>query len=414
MARTWRRLPASLWLLILARGVNQLGAFTLPFLTILLTRRLHLSVGAAGGLVALFGVATIPGRILGGHLADWIGYRATIVLGLLATAAGQLAVALFSTRMTAPIWLVLLGLAFEVYEPASQALVADLVRDADRPVAYGAYSAVITIAGVPAGLLATLVGRIGLSWLFVIDAGTCVGCALLVAVMLRVPSAAPPRRAAGDSRRRGSWVSDPALLVMLAAGTAFAVIYMQIFVLTPLTLAARHLPPGDFGILIATSALTVIAGQPLLSRSKVAQLGPFAAMAVSYLLLGLGLCAYGLARSIWEFTGATVVWSIGDLILLGRAMAVVASLAPNGARGRYLSAYGLSWGLAIAIAPLAGTQLLQRWGSFWAWAAIALLCVVLALAQPLAARVVGRRNQPATRATGAKRGGSRAAPAVPD
>jgi predicted MFS family arabinose efflux permease len=209
-------------------------------------------------------------------------------------------------------------------------------------------------------------------------------------------------------------VCDPALLVMLAAGTAFAVIYMQIFVLTPLTLAARHLPPGDFGILIATSALTVIAGQPLLSRSKVAQLGPFAAMAVSYLLLGLGLCAYGLARSIWEFTGATVVWSIGDLILLGRAMAVVASLAPNGARGRYLSAYGLSWGLAIAIAPLAGTQLLQRWGSFWAWAAIALLCVVLALAQPLAARVVGRRNQPATRATGAKRGGSRAAPAVPD
>jgi hypothetical protein len=150
---------------------------------------------------------------------------------------------------------------------------------------------VIVVAGVPAGLLATLVGRIGLSWLFVIDAGTCVGCALLVAVMLRVPSAAPPRRAAGDSRQRSSWVSDPALLVMLAAGTAFAIIYMQIFVLTPLTLAARHLPPSDFGILIATSALTVIAGQPLLSRCGGAELGPFAAMAVSYLLLGIGLCA---------------------------------------------------------------------------------------------------------------------------
>jgi MFS family permease len=401
--RTWRRLPASLWLLISARGVNQLGAFTLPFLAILLTRRLHLSVTEAGSLVALFGVATIPGRMLGGHLADWIGYRATIVLGLLATATGQLGVALFSTRMTAPIWLVLLGLAFEVYEPPSQALVADLTSDWERSAAYGAYSAVITVMGVPAGLLAVLVGHIGLSWLFVIDAGTCAGCALLIGVRLRVPPALRLRsRSDGAShhgsgargpRQRESWVRDPALLAMLAAGTAFAIVFMQISILTPLTLAARGISPSDFGILSCTSALTVIAGQPLLSRRRGEEPDPFTAMAVSYVLLCIGLSAYGFAQSIWEFIGATVIWSIGDIILLGRAMAVVASIAPAGERGRYMSVYGLSWGLAIAIAPFTGTQMLQRWGTSWTWGATALLCAALALLQPLVGRVVGKASQ---------------------
>jgi MFS family permease len=99
------------------------------------------------------------------------------------------------------------------------------------------------------------------------------------------------------------------------------------------------------------------------------------------------------ARSIWEFIGATVIWSIGDIILLGRAMAVVASIAPAGERGRYMSVYGLNWGLAIAIAPFTGTQMLQRWGTSWTWGAIALLCAALALLQPLVGRVVGKASQ---------------------
>lgn len=61
---------------------------------------------------------------------------------------------------------------------------------------------------------------------------------------------------------------------------------------------------------------------------------------------------------------------------------------PLGARGRYMSVFGISWGVALVIGPVAGTQLLARWGVPATWAAIAVACAMLASAQPIAARVV--------------------------
>jgi hypothetical protein len=62
----WQKLPSEVWLLVISRTVNRLGAFTLPFLTVILTDSFGASVATAGAVVALFGAATIPSRIIGG------------------------------------------------------------------------------------------------------------------------------------------------------------------------------------------------------------------------------------------------------------------------------------------------------------------------------------------------------------
>ena len=80
--RPWRGLRRPVLVLVAARAVNQLGAFTLPFLAVVLVRDRHASLATAGLVTALFGVATIPSRLAGGRLADRIGNRGTIVLGL--------------------------------------------------------------------------------------------------------------------------------------------------------------------------------------------------------------------------------------------------------------------------------------------------------------------------------------------
>lgn len=387
--RTWRRLPMALWLLIAARGVNQLGAFTLSFVTVLLAERLHVAFTTAGVLVALFGIATIPGRILGGRLADRIGRRPTIVLGLLATAAAQLSLIAASSVPQAAACLFGLGLAFEIYEPPSQALIADLAGPQDTSIAYGAYSAVLAAAAIIAGVIAALVGRVGLGWLFVVDAGTCLACAALVAAFVREPpaTAEPPASGeAGPAARGGSPWRSPRLVLMLCSGTVFAVVYMQIPVLVPLTLADRGIAPSDFGLLSVVSAATIVVGQPLLSRRAGARADSFKALAFSYAALAVGLLWYGMAGSLAVFVVATVVWSLGDLVAQGRGTAVVAEIAPVRERGRYLAAYGVSWGIAVVLAPVVGTQLLDRWGVRTAWAVIGIACALLALAQPFIGR----------------------------
>ena len=49
----WRALPRTVWQLVLARTVNRLGAFTLPFLSVTLVSSFGASVVDAGYLLAM-------------------------------------------------------------------------------------------------------------------------------------------------------------------------------------------------------------------------------------------------------------------------------------------------------------------------------------------------------------------------
>ena len=77
---------------------------------------------------------------------------------------------------------VLLGFAFELYEPPSQAMIADATRSApdERAPAYALLTTALAVGNMGAGLIAAAVGRSSLRWLFVVDAASCLGCALIV------------------------------------------------------------------------------------------------------------------------------------------------------------------------------------------------------------------------------------------
>ena len=115
--------PRPLVALLTARAVNQLGAFAMSFLTVSLVDVYDASLATAGVVVALFGLATIPSRLIGGRLADRVGRRPTIVAGLVCCAAALMVIATSPGLVGAALGAVLLGLAFEIYEPPSQALV---------------------------------------------------------------------------------------------------------------------------------------------------------------------------------------------------------------------------------------------------------------------------------------------------
>lgn len=384
---SWRRLPAPVWALVLARTVNRLGAFTLPFLAVVLVQEYDASITVAGYLLAAFGLATIPSRLFGGRLSDRIGARATILLGLVGTALAQLGVAAANGLTRAAVAVVLLGLAFEVYEPPSQAIIADVTSPEQRAVAFSLLGAAMAAAGMAAGLLAAVLAGLDLRWLLVADAASCLACAAVVALLLPPVRSTPVPTSSADVR---PW-ADRRLLALLATGTVFAVVYLQVTIALPLTLTGRGLPPSVLGLLLTLSATTLVLGQPLLRLGQLRRLDDFRAMALGYLVLALGLLATGVATTLTEFALATLLASLGDLVLLGRAYAVVVDVAPGHARGRYLAVYGTSWGVAAIVAPLLGTQLLVRAGPALTWGAIALLCVALAAVQPvLRRRLVAR------------------------
>ena len=375
-----QRLPREARILIAARVVDRLGGFTMGFLPVLLVAAYGASLRSAGLVAAAFGLATIPSRLLGGRLADTLGRRTTIVLGLTGCAVALLGLAVAPGLAAAAGAAVLLGLCFEIHEPPSQALLADLTPPASHVRAYSALGAAIAAAGVLAGVLAAVLTGLGLRWLFVVDALTCLACAVLVRCGL--PRGRPAGR--GVLPLVSPW-RDRRLLAMLASGTGFAVVYLVMVGGLPLALRSGGVPLAWSGALLAVGAATVVVGQRFRSRLPAGGRTPFERMRTGYLVLALGLGLAGVVAAVRPSGPAyvlpVVVWSLGSLLLLGEPFAVVAGLAGTRDRGRYLAAYGVSWGVATTAAPLAATGLLAAAGPAALWGACAGVGVVLACLQ---------------------------------
>ena len=383
------RLPARVRLLIAARGVNQLGAFSLAFLTVLLSRGLGASLPVAGAISALFGLATIPSRLLGGRLADRWGRRRTILAGLVGCALAQLGIAAAPDLAVAASCSVLLGLAFELYEPPSQAMIADGVAPADRADAYALLTTALAVGNMGAGLVADLVGRSNLRWLFVLDAASCLACALAIRLVLPADEPAA-RRPAPDVRERSPW-RDGSLLAMTGEGTVFALIYMLMLVSLPLSLGAEGLDPANAGLIMTASTVSLLLARPALRITRLAALPTGPAFAAGYSLMALGLAGYAVAHTLPALLGPTALYAAGNLLLMGRALAVVSALAPEGAAARYLAVYGLRWGFATVLAPPLGTWMIGGFGPGTLWAAMAAACLAMAAAQPLLLRRLAAR-----------------------
>lgn len=386
VTRIGQGLPRRVWMLILARAINQLGAFSLPFLTVLLVTDFGAGVGTAGLISSGFGVAMIPSRLFGGRLADHIGRRRTIVVGLAGCAVAQFGIAMAPSLPVVVVFVILLGLAFEIYEPATQAMIAEAVDRTERVRAYNLLNAALAIAGMAAGLVAAGLGRWDLRWLFVADAVSCLGCAAFIRAALASDARSVAAQGVQPVPPRACPWRDRALLTMLVFGTVFALIYLEILMLLPLSLVHRGLRAADAGLLFTASAITIVAGQPLLRSRWTSGLAEPMALAIGYVILAAGLAGYAWARTLPEFLIATVGWSLGDLIMIGRAFAIVADLAPDGAIGRYMAVYGTGWGVAGVGAPIIGTQVLGHLGPGPLWIGLAGLSLALAAGQLMVVR----------------------------
>ena len=410
-ARLHGGVPRQVRVLAAARAVNQLGAFSLAFLTVMLCRVLGASLATAGAVSALFGVATIASRLLGGQLADRLGRRRTILVGLTGCAVAQLGIAAAPDLAVAAVCAVLLGLAFELYEPPSQAMIADATEPDQRTHAYALLSTALAVGNMGAGLIADAVGHSGLRWLFVIDGASCLACALIVRLALPASGWRPTRvsRPLGSGDRpaiiaAGRPWRDAALLAMTAAGTVFALVYMLVLIALPLSLSARGLNPASAGLVTATATLTVVVMRQALRIPMLARLSGPVACGAGFALMAAGLAGYATAQSLAGLLAPTVIWSAGNLLLSGRAFAVVTALAPPGATARYLAVYGLSWGIATVAAPVLATEVIGSLGPAALWSGCAVLCAAMSCGQPALMSALTRRPQVLASAPGDVRG----------
>jgi MFS family permease len=381
-------LPRAFWPVWGGALVNRAGGFVEPFLVLYFA---HRGVGTTtiGLLAALTGVGSLVSQPVGGILADRIGRRETIALGMAGAAASFVLLGLAQ-----PLWLlavaaVLAGGFVDLYRPASSALVADIVHPADRPRAYALQFWVVNAGFALAAGLAGVLAEAGYGLLFAFDGLTCLASA---AIVWRGTAGVPrPPRAAGDRGGLGPACGDRVLLAFVGLTAAGACVYFQAYSTLALAMRADGLGPSTYGATVALNGAAIVLVQPivtpwLLRRRRVAVL------ASGQALIGLGFGLEGLVASYAGYALPVLVWTAGEIAFQALAGAVVADLAPRALRGRYQGVYGLSFGAAGAVAPVAGAAVLAGPGARALWSGCAAVGVALGAGQIALAPALERRR----------------------
>ena len=386
--RRWRsrngaELPRSFWVIWVGTVINRLGYVVEPFLALYLVRGRGLSVGTAGVLIACFGAGAFVSQPLGGMLADRIGRRATIILGMTGSAVAFVALGLAPTLPVIGIAAAAAGLAIDLYRPAVAATVADIVPSEQRPRAYGliywGLNIGVGVAAVAGGFLA----QRSYWFLFLLDAATCIGFAVVVAVGL------PETRPKGHDENHGGYraaLSDGLLVALAASAFVGGLVYLQSFVTLPLVMSIHGLGPSAYGLAYVINPIAVIVLQPVTIRWLARQRLVFVYVGGS-VLLGLGFFLTLFARSIPAYAATVLVWTLGEIAFNAVGPALVADLAPVHLRGRYNGVFGTSFGAAALAAPIIGTLTLQHLGEAWLWSG----CLLVSIAAGGAVLLLGAR-----------------------
>jgi MFS family permease len=367
-----RGLPRTFWYLWTGALINRLGAFVFTYLAIYLTNARHFSVATAGFVVSLWGVGGIASGPVGGILADRLGRRRTMLLGFLLGALAMVQLGLARAPWHIALSTMLLGFCNDLYRPAQQATIADIVPASERTRAYGYLYWAVNLGFAGAAALAGLVASLSFTWLFIIDAATTAIFGVIVYV--RVPETHPERHV--KERRHVPILapfSDHVLLAFMATQFLMVIVFAQTGASLPMDMTARHIAPATYGSLVALNGVLICLLQPptisIVSRHPRARMLSLGALCVG---VGFGLCAVAHTPAFYAFT--IVVWTLGELMFSPVTPTVLADLAPPHLRGSYQGAYQMVWGGASFVAPALGSLVLGKLSSAVLWTG----CFVLA------------------------------------
>jgi MFS family permease len=370
-----RALPPAAWILFLGVFLNRFGQFVLPFLVIYLTRRGY-STAQAGFAVGAYGAGHLISALLGGHLADRIGRRLTIVLSMFGSSVAMLALSQATTYASITALSVVAGLASELYRPAAAALLTDLTSPEQRVTVFSVYRLAINLGFCAGPSVAGFLADHSFTWLFYGDAIT--SAAFGVVALAFLPDGF---RSSGEEERWSDALRfiarDRKFVLFLLATCCVTLVDFQTGTTFALHVRDAGYPSSTYGLLLSLNGILIVIFELALT-SMTQRYVRRRVIALGYFLSCIGFALTGVAHSIPAIAATVVVWTLGEMIASPVTGAFVADLAPEHFRGRYMGIWTLTWSFGLLLGPPLGALAYGRNPNIL-WIACAILGVLSAL-----------------------------------
>lgn len=397
--------PRVVGVVTVGHGINEFLTIVLPPIIPLLVAELGITYGQAGFLLTVFFLMYVLFQLPAGVLADWLGKRRVMVVGLAVMSAAVLLAALADSYRGLLVAQAVAGIGGSTYHPTGMAIISDGEREATKGRAMGVFGlggALGTLLSpvVVGGLAAVFDWRAGLASAGVIGLGATLS--ILIAGRTDPSPATDGGTVVGSLRAqlRGLRVggSRRRRIVLLLVVTALLSLqhraiqtYTTAYVAAEAGTSASVGNVGFFALLLGGSVSSVWAGD-LADRFR----GEFVGAAVAVLTALLVGGTLVVAPAVGELPGpipllSLSLWlaAIGGLTYAAYPVknALVSAEALRDSSGSLFGTVQTASAVGSAAGPALFGVLAEEWGVVAAFPAIATVGVVLAVVFAVVARV---------------------------
>jgi predicted MFS family arabinose efflux permease len=363
--------------------INRAGAMVLPFMTLYLTKSLGFSLSQAGWVMGAYGLGSIIGAYIGGQLTDRLGFYHIQLYSLIGSS----------------VFLILLIFLTDYYLILGTVFIFSLITDTLRPansVAIAAYSApenrtrsfslmrfAINLGFSVGPALGGIVAEyLGYRWIFLIDAITCLGAALILFIYLPFNPAHVPEKKSKEIPKGPSAYQDTSYLLFIFLTAIWATLFFQLFTSVPVYWENDiYFTEGKIGLLLALNGLIIVLFEmPLIKKlehitryMRMISIGSLL-LVFSFMTLISGSNALILALLF------IVLMSFAETFAMPFMTNYAVSRPTEDRRGQYMALYSMAYGVAHILAPIGSMQLAERFGFSMTYLIFMLASVVITLA----------------------------------
>ncbi len=355
--------PSQFWLIAFGVLISSAGSSIIwPFQLIYISQKLDRPITTVASLISISTFVGLLVSFVGGFIADRLGRKPVMFIAQAAHGLAYILMSRASSYIGFLLPMTVMGACMPFYSVGSDSMMADMIPPENRTNAYSILR-MINNAGIAIG---PAIGGILVSRSYALAFRAASSGMLIYSLLLLF-------FVRETLHRRDGMVANPVAVETLGGyervlkdkGFIRYVFVIALGMIAPLmmwTLLAVYtkenygLPEYLYSWLPITNALMCVFVQyfvTMVTRRRRSE----AMIPLGMFIYALGVGSVALMSSFWGFLFSMILMTFGELTLIPTATTYVANRAPEDLRGRYMTLYWLTWGLARSLAPIIGGYL---------------------------------------------------------
>ena len=338
---------------------------------------LNIPTQQTGALTGLFGGMVWFLAILGGAVADRLGFRRALSLAYLILGCAYFLLGSLGATWMAPIRaavpllgllgfvLILPALGIAMVKPSVVGTTARASSENVRSIGYSIYYTLVNIGGAAGPYAASWAHRhLGVENVFRVSALSVLLMFFAVLLFFKEPRRSgeiqPP--SVGETvKNLFTVLTNPRFMLFLLIFSGYWIVFWQQYIVLPIYIHGYIDAHADVELILITDAAAVICLQFLVTYLT-RKIPAFRAITIGTLISALGWLIVAFHPAVWAVVLSIFVVALGEIVLSPRYYEYISRLAPPGQQGTYMGFAFLPIGIGSLVGGWLGGRLMHHYG----------------------------------------------------